>query len=329
MGRFDKGVAMAALAGLLASCGGSTSTPTPSPTPAPTATATPTPTPTPTFSYATIGGLTADTSFPAACDVIGVQGNGVPLWTGPQTKVLEGSTLAYSPAASSWTVSLIDALGATTFTPANLVTGPANSQVYSIPGATPLPQRLTVITPLVNGTPAVYTRGASYLVFGSTGVAQEALCAFGIPTQAADMRTVTATFNYPDIALGGFVYDESPTGGTRTVSTIVGGTGTITGSPATETMSFSLTLTARRPDNSEFTIGPITGSVGLQINDARAGYSGFLVPPGTPGSPVYRINGGFFGPQGRETGFTVIGSYDLDNNGANERFVLMGGTARR
>lgn len=329
MGRFDRGMATAAFAGLLASCGGSTPTPTPSPTPTATATPTPTPTPTPTFAYSTITGLTAETTFATACEVYGVQSNGVPFFTGPQTKVLEGGNITFAPATSIWTIALIEALGATAFTPANQVSGPANSLVYSLPGATPVPQRLTVITPVVNGTPAVYTRGASYLVIGSTGVLQEALCAFGIPTVAADMRTVTAAFSFPDIALGGFVYDESPTGGTRTVSTITGGTGTITGTPGTETMSFSLTATARRPDNSEFTIGPITGNIGLQINDTRAGYNGFLVPPGTPGSPVYRINGGFFGPQGRETGFSISGAFDLNNNGSNERYVLIGGTARR
>ena len=74
------------------------------------------------------------------------------------------------------------------------------------------------------------------------------------------------------------------------------------------------------------TITPIQGTVGTEINGDVAGYSGFL---NAGAVPEYTIAGGYFGPEGRETGFIFHAAIDQNADGVPERSIYGGVAAKR
>jgi len=314
-------VSSAALA--TAACGGGNTQaaggPTPTPTPSATASPTPTPSPTPTFSYSTFDALTGSRTFRTACTVYGGGGNGVPRADGFHWYTLDGN-ISYDEPSDSWTVSEINGGSIVTFDPSHLVNA-SDPVTYEIPGSPP--SRLDIFTPMVANIPATYGRGFAYLL-NPGNVIQQALCSVGVPTDPDDIPAAT-TITYSQLNLGGIVIDQNPAGGAPLVSQIVGGSGTITGDTTTGELTFSLFYTVRDSNGAETTLGPVSGTIGVDLGNDSAGYIG----PINPGVPVYRVNGGFYGPQGRETGFVLTGDIDQDSNGINEQFILMGGYATR
>ncbi|VVT05664.1 hypothetical protein [Erythrobacter sp. EC-HK427] len=315
------GAVLAAL--IVSSCGGEDS-PSPTPSPIATATPTPTPTPTPTFSYTEFANLTGVQDFGTACVAYRPRGNNMP---GLDGEVLFSGAGAVDLDATTgvWTIAEINGATVRTIGPESITSTTATRVEYNST-ATAVPFRLSVITPQVAGQSARYGRAISYLLPLAGGGGQSGFCTLGVATDPDDIPATT-TVTYSNVAMEGVVLDEPAGGGQPIVSRVISGSGTITGNTTTGEITFSLTYVVEAPGGVQTTIGPITGTAPIDLgNDSRAGYRN-LIGDGTP--PQYAVNGAFYGPQGRETGFILYSFQDADSNGLNERVVLIGGYATR
>lgn len=307
---------------LLVSCGGDDSSPTP--TGSATPTPTPTPTPPPTFTYTEFANLTETQDFGTACLVYSPRGNNMPGFDGQLPFSADGS-IDFDAANGIWSIAQINGANVATTGPGDITSNTGTRIEYNN-GAVPIPLRLSVITPQVAGASALYGRGISFLLPLSGGGAQNGFCSLGVATDPDDIPAST-TVTYNNVAMEGVVLDEPAGGGQPIVSRVVSGSGTITGNTVNGEITFSLSYVVEAPGGAQTTIGPIAGTVGIDLtNDNRAGYFGQI---NLGGVPEYTVNGGFYGPQGRETGFILYAAQDLDFNGLNERVILIGGYSIR
>lgn len=316
----DTSFAAIAAAAMLASCGGGGSpTPTATATPTPTATATPTPTPTPTptFSYETFEELTGDQDFPTACVEFGAGGQGT------LNGFLSGSfadpgQIDYTASSDSWTVQDVTNTFEQVFTPADITAQFAHATVYEVTtvGQT---RMLQLVTPMVNNAPGTYSRGAIYLV-GENGI-----CSYGVATDSDDVPA-TPTVTYDQVNIGGTFVEKNAATGAVVTGAVIGGSGTITGDTVTGDVSISIFVTRRDPSGAEITIGPINFPAFPEVGNGRAGYRASYDPSGVYG---ITLSGGFYGPQGIETGFALVMTEDLTNNGEPDRSYILNGLATR
>lgn len=326
MTKSDRVSAAVIAAILVASCGGGESGSSPAPTGSATSTPTPTPPPPPppTFSYTEFANLTGAQDFGTACLVYSPRGNNMPGFDGELPFSADGA-VDFDATAGIWSISQINGGNVSTAGPGDITSNTGTRIEYNN-GAAPIPLRLSVITPQVAGASGLYGRGISYLLPLSGGGAQSGFCSLGVATDPDDIPAST-TVTYTNVAMEGVVLDEPAGGGQPIVSRVVSGSGTITGNTSTGEIMFSLSYVVEAPGGAQTTIGPIAGTVDIDLsNDNRAGYFGLINFGGTP---EYSISGGFYGPQGRETGFILYAAQDLDSNGLNERVILIGGYSIR
>lgn len=317
--RVASAAAIAALF-MLSSCGGEDGPTGPTggtPTPSPTATPTPTPTPTPTFSYETYDQLTGDQNFFTACVEFGPSGGRPPVGLLSNRFDLPG-TIAYTAATDSWTVKSIDNAFTQTFTPADIVRQSSEETLYEV-ATTGQVRSFNTLTPMINGTAATYARGALYVV-GESG-----LCSFGVQTDPDD-EPATTTVVYDQVGIGGVYIENNPSGSGFVTGEVVGGSGTITGNVETGEVNISLFITRRDATGADITIGPIEFPAFPAVGADAAGYAAANDPSGVYG---ITLSGGFYGPQGIETGFVlVLNEIDTVSGGA-ERSYIIGGLGTR
>jgi len=286
---------------------------------------TPTPTPTPTFNYTAFDDLTGDQNFPSAC----VEAEPSPIGTLRQAQPWQFSNsglVSYTEASDSWTMTAIRNQ-TEVFGPSDLFSDANGVREYRQPDSGGLPgSRFRLIEELNATNPYSYMRSTFSLLFEPGLASAYTACFIGVPTDPDDIPAAT-TVTYTDLQFGGFVVDEAP-GQTppSTFSTIVDGTGTITGNTSTGAIDIEFSLTIEDANGVQSTIGPIAGEVTIAFIDEVAGYDGSL---NLGGMPEYTIAGGFFGPEGRETGFAFAASLDQNSDGTPERSIFGGVSAQR
>ncbi|WP_197076207.1 hypothetical protein [Aurantiacibacter marinus] len=307
---------------LLVSCGGDDSSPTPTGSATPTPTPPPAPPP-PTFTYTQFANLTGVQDFATACIEYGQALDGVPRLV-QAFPYSGGGNIDLDAGTAIWTVTEFGGGVSASFGPGDIVSQAADRVRYDL-NTTPLPTRLSIFQSTVAGTPAAYGRRTGYLLPTGNGL-QTAFCTLGVPTDPDDIPAAT-TVTYTDLAMDGFLIQRNPAGGNSITSQIVSGTGTISGNTTNGSIRFSISYVVEDSAGARRTVGPISGDVDIDLSGTdRAGYFGLL---NFGGMPEYQITGGFYGPQGRETGFVVAAQLDQDSDGRPEEFLLINGYATR
>jgi hypothetical protein len=301
----------------LASCGGGDgggSGGGGSPTPAPTPPASPTPTPTPGPSYTAFADLTGDEKFPTACQMYAPSGNGMP--GGSHTNMFNDfGMIDYTAADQSWRV-LNE-----TFHPADLVSSSSTEIRYERAAVLRRTEKFVITRPTSAGAAAVYGRTSEQYLVDDSGFWRAGYCVLGVPTLATDIPAAT-TVTYSDLVIDGLIYEL--VGSEVEVSKITGGSGSLVGTTTTGELSISFHYNVTAPNGATTVVGPVQGSVSVNLTEGRAGYWGVI-----GAAPEYWLYGGFFGPQGKETGFVASQRIDQDSNGLNEKYVIFRVFARR
>lgn len=320
-GRIVSAAAIAALL-MLSSCGGEDGPTGGSPTPSPTATATPTPTPspTPTFSYSSFADLTGDREFGVACLTYAPFTNGVPTFTGSQWQV-SNMGISYDSASDSWTIARASGAQQTTFGPAELVSSANGNLAYATTSAPP--QTLGITVPQAGGLSAIYARSLSFFITPVVDVRELGTCSIGVPTDPADLPAGIAVFDR--LSLTGTVIAENPAGGDPIISEVIGGSGTISADMDQRKITFNLFYTVRDSGGFETTLGPIQGTIDIEEQPNAVGYFEQI----GIGPPIWQVNGTFYGPSAMETGFSLHGAFDIDENSLNESYLIVSGYAWR
>lgn len=283
-----------------------------------------TPTPTPTFTYTKFADLTGDQDFPTACidaepSQIGTITNAQPRQMGVYGAVM------FADATDTYTITNLYGFQQG-FGPADLFDTTANSDEYRKPSGLGPDHRLQIFRNSETGLTFEYMRSAFAILFEQGRPPVYTSCVFGVATDPDDVPS-DATVTYTDLRFGGSVIDEAP-GQTppSTYNQIVGGTGTLTGNTQTGDVTIEFSLTIEDASGAQSTIGPFQGTVTTEINGDVAGYSGLI---NVGGAPEILVAGGYFGPEGRETGFSFHGAIDQNADGIPERSIFGGVAAKR
>lgn len=305
----------------LASCGGGSSGGSPTSgggTPSPTPTSSPSP------SYTKIADLTGDVHFANSCigyDTI----NGFPQWV-LSSDFGDFQTINYSTSSETWRiVNFANSAQEESFGPAQLVSTSNEVTIYNKDNGTEPPDYLRVFGTRAGFVMRDYSRSNVYGLVGGGSLAQAA-CTFGVPTDPNDIPSQT-TVTYSDLMFGGIIVNSDP-GATPpfSTSTITGGTGTITGDTTTGKVTFNMTLEVTAPDNSVSTMGPFQGTLDVTNANNVGGFHGRL---NYGGKADVETLGGFYGPQGIETGAVFSVNVDLNTDGQNDQFILANVSGRR
>ncbi len=289
-----------------------------------TPTPTPTPTPAPTFTYTKFADLSGDQSFPSAC----VDADASPIGTlrAPNPAQFgQNGIISYAAATDSWTARSVQGKSET-FGPADLVSTASDETLYQKASTLGPDARFQIFNEQDGPAPFEYMRSTFSILFDPSFPPTYTACFIGVPTDQDDIPSAT-TVTYSDLEFGGFVIDEAPgQSPPSTFFTIVDGTGQINGNTGTGDVTIEFSLTIEDSSGVQSTIGPISGTVGTEFVDDVAGYSGLL---NFGAVPEYTIAGGFFGPEGRETGFIFAASVDQNADGTPERSIFGGAWAKR
>lgn len=305
---------------LLASCGGGDSGSTPPPTGGGGGGGgTPTPTPTPAPSYQTIAQLTGDQRFSISCATYTFSRQFSPNFSsGSDVPFGNRGELRFAAAPATWTYAENPSDNPLNFTfgPADLVASPpANTTLYRRTSAgrqTDLSLRGAQQT----GFSVEYLR--VFLLTDITAVAapepdrSDRLCIYGVPTVAADTLPASATAYTSLNVLGTATRVNS---GQRVQTYALGdstATLSVNGTAGTVTMTIQLVGREILPDG---TLAATT----IPLPALTAG-NGTIANRGTPAIRTFEGNfttggiqelssnfsGAFFGPQGREAGFSFF-----------------------
>lgn len=273
--------------------GGTVVTPTPTPTPAPS------PTPTPVASYTKFADLTGDQNFTSACSAINI---GSPPTLFPATIPDNGLTFAYAAGPQTWSIGG-DGL-ALTFTPAERETGLPSSVVgYAKVG--PPTERLRLSLTGTVSTPAEYMRLASVTARVPGGSLRNYACIIGVRTRVTDVPPGTL-FTFPGARLNGFLYRGPSGGGATTQLNPSASTVSIEVNLSTGTVTTTIHLIGSAlPSGSgpDVDLGTLVGAA--DIDPATGGYYGTTWTSPDMSVLFAQFGGGFFGPQGRETGYAI------------------------
>ncbi|CAN5661568.1 hypothetical protein BH11PSE6_BH11PSE6_21660 [soil metagenome] len=311
----------------LSSCGGSggssgTST-APVVTPAPSPTPTPTPTPTPS-SYTLFDNLVGDQRYAGKCVGYVPRSTGVPFTAG-STRYGPNGPISYAASTQTYSVVTPDNLKET-FEPGTLVPGtPAGTKSFlkstSDDGR---PERFSLIRPAPGGIGFDYGRIATIDIsgFGRTS----AVCILGVPTRGTDIPPVPSV-TFTRFSVNGEAIDNRS--GTLITYSLGKSSATMTVDLTTGTLTTTLHLIGSS-GASDIDLGSFTTTAFL--NPDTAGFfgsmggppAGFVTIGGTPlGGP---IEGGFFGPQGREFGYTIEMSEEKVVMGRSDTVLRLIGT---
>lgn len=321
--------------GALSSCGGSGgssgSSPAPVVTPAPSPTPTPTPTPTPS-SYTLFDNLTGDQRYTAGCVGYVPRSTGAPFTTG-STRYGPNGPIFYAASTQTYTV-VTPTNVKETFEPGTLVPGtPAGTKSFlkatSYDGR---PERFSLIRPAPAGIGFDYGRIATIDISGSatpgagTFARTSAVCILGVPTRGTDIPPLPSV-TFTRFSVNGEAIDNRS--GTLISYSLGKSSATMTVDLTTGTLTTTLHLIGSA-GASDVDLGSFTTTAFL--NPDTAGFSasmggppaGFVTIGGTPlGGP---IEGGFFGPQGREFGYTFQMAEDRVVLGTSEVVLRVIGT---
>lgn len=274
------------------------------PTPAPSATPTPAPTSTST-SYRRFAELTGDQRFASSCG--GLRANSSPPDPTPNAPFGQGFVVDYRASADSWTITGDN--GAVTFGPVDrdpLAPAGTTSFARTVDGAS---QRLSIGTPQAGGTGLEYTRGL--LLTLREG---QFRCVFGVPTQVADLPTVS--FGYARAGVNGQAYSVPVPSGAMSSYTVERSTATLRYDAVGRVeLTIRLVGTQQGPNGPAATgteLGTYTAS--LPIDRTRGIYGGVLTATNRQ-VDAFNVGGWFFGPAAEETGVAVaLIAYDAATN---------------
>lgn len=304
------------LAGLLlAGCSGSSNgtgtatvvgatTPAPTPTPAPAPAPSPTPTPTPTpgaTSYTPFASLTGDQRYASVCadyrrDTL------VPVPIASPFPFEINGRISYAAATQSYTVNNPNYVSQL-FGPADLVANPpSNTTGYSRTTSFGETQTFQIARPAPAGVPLVYARtAASSVRVTSFSQRVDSLCVIGVPTRPTDVPAAQVV-NFTRFAVAGMAFDSRS--GTeiayRLSNSIASLSVDLTSGAVVTAIRFIGTPVAGGPD---VELGTFTALA--TITPDTAGFFGSdaaLTPP--LNGPPFQVQGGFFGPQGAEFGYS-------------------------
>ena len=331
-----KSILLALFSGVaLSSCGGSGgssgTSPAPVVTTAPSPAPTPTPTPTPS-SYTLFDNLTGDQRYTAGCVGYVPRSTGVPFTTG-STRYGPNGPISFAALTQTYTVFTPNNVKET-FEPDTLVSGtPAGTKSFlkatSYDGR---PERFSLIRPAPGGTGFDYGRIATIDISGSatpsagTFIRTSAVCILGVPTRGTDIPPVPSV-TFTRFSVNGEAIDNRS--GTLITYSLGKSSATMTVDLTTGTLTTTLHLIGSS-GASDVDLGSFTTTAFL--NPDTAGFFGSMggQPPGgviigvTPlGGP---IEGGFFGPQGREFGYTIQMSEEKVVMGRSDTVLSLIGT---
>ncbi len=293
---------------MLCSCGSGGSTagtgtpPVTTPTPTPTPAVTPTPSPTPTASYTRFDDLVGDQRYAAACTGFTPGGVDVVIPTGITFYNLQGP-ISYAAAAQTYTVYAPNNV-MQTFEPGTLVAGtPVGTKTYSKPSVVSSgTETFSLIRPAPGGIGLDYGRIATMNISGSpssgTQARTSAFCVLGVPTRPSDVPPV-ASVSFTRFRVNGNAFDNSS--GALVTYTLSKSTATLSVDLTTGIFTTTLHAIGTTAGGADTDFGTFSGSGSLGISDASLSGAFFSSPAGPLGGP---LNGGFFGPQGSEFGYT-------------------------
>jgi hypothetical protein len=249
--------------------------------------------------------LTGDQRYAASCIGYVPRDTRAPITAGG-TGYGPNGPISYAAATQTYTVFAPNNVKET-FEPDTLVPGtPVGTKSFSKPTSYDGgPERFSLIRPMPAGIGLDYGRIATIDISGSatpsagTFIRTSAVCILGVPTRGTDIPSA-ATVTFTRFSVSGEAKDNRS-------GTLV----TYTLSKSSATMVVDLTIgqytttlhLIGTSGGSDVDLGTFTTSGGL--NPETAGFFGFVHSnPNSTGGSSGPIEGGFFGPQGREFGYT-------------------------
>jgi hypothetical protein len=283
--------------------------PGPGSTPTPSPSSSPTPTPSPSATYKTYAELTGDQRFKTACAAFIF--NSTPPIVTPATAFGNGLMLDHAAAPDSYTITG-DGV-AQTYGPADRDPAAPSTVISYLKTVSGFTERFTIARPGVGGVGLDYLRVFTLRAQKGSGPTNYS-CVFGVPTLVSD-RPAAATVTFTRIGLGGSAYKAQA--GVVGAYSLEGSSTTFAVNLTTGKVNTTIHLlgtlqTPTGPSTTNVELGTYSG-VG-DIDLASGSFSGQFFNP--DGSPLFAYFGGwFFGPQGREAGFTSsIAKRDTVNN---------------
>jgi hypothetical protein len=325
---------------LLASCGGSDSGGSPPATGGGGGMPTPTPSPSPTPTYSTIAQLTGNQQFETGCAFYLFSRAVTPNFRADsEIPFGERTQLRFDAGASTWSYvegELTNPSQQTVFTfgPADLAASPpANTTLYRrVTAGRSL--ELALRNGQQTGFATEYLRTFLQTDIAAVGIADsdrtDRLCVYGVPTVAADTLPTAST---PYTSLNVLGIATIVTGGLRQRTfSLTDSTATLSVNGQAGTVAMSIQLVGREI-LSDGSLATTTTAL-----PALTGGTGTIANAGTPSIKVYSGNfntggvgllssqfaGAFFGPQGREAGFSFTTGPVVTNSSISEVTEIAG-----
>lgn len=270
----------------------------PAPTPAPSPAPAPAPPPTPTPTYASFDQLSGDQTYAGNCASYFASSENMP--TGSDSSFFNrAGPVRYIAATQTYTVAVNSATRS--YSPVDRVSGTS-------PGVTAFAKttgrdadRFEIAQPSASGVELDYARQGYSLnttpsFFAGQTDRRVAYCIIGNPPLTTDIPTASIV-TFPRLTVRGEAY-------VRNTGSVVGytlgkSTATMTVDLTTGRLQTVVRLIGTPTAGSDVELG--TYDVGASLNVDTAGFSGGTSP--IPGTASFAIDGGFFGPQGKEFGY--------------------------
>lgn len=325
---------------LLASCGGGDGGSPPATGGGGTPTPTPTPSPSPTPTYSTVAQLTGNQQFEAGCAFFNFSRQISPNFSAfSDNPFSERNELRFAAATSTWT--FVESAQTNpadqrtfAFAPADLVASPpANTTLYRrTVGTGSLELRLQGAQQ--TGFVTDYTRALALTEIAVVGNADsqrnDRLCVYGVPTVAADTFPA-GSVSYTSLNVAGTA--TVVTGGVRQRTfSLTDSTATLSVNGQAGTVAMSIQLVGREilSDGSlattTTTLPALTAGTGTISNAGTPSIKVFAGNFTTGGFGLLQSQfaGAFFGPQGREAGFTFTTGPFVTNSSISEVLEVAG-----
>ena len=257
----------------------------------------PSPSPSPTPTYTTYANLTGDQHFKTAC--AGFQFNGSIPGILPATNFGNGTVVDYTAATQTYALSYVAANE--TFGPADIDTSlPPGTLAYKKVGPSGSTDRLSLSGASLNGVPLDYTRFFQWSTTQQPGFQSvQMFCVFGVPTLVTDIPPMSSV-SFPSVALVGTAYTGTGPGAIYSLKHSIA---TFTVNLATGKVDAALTLigTPTSGGGADITIATVEGTG--DIDPSTGGFYGQWTAASR--NIAGNFGGRFFGPQGKEFGFTT------------------------